>query len=98
MDLGGDAQFQANQAKLNRCVDERLRAVRDAWSLQNAPSEAEVQSARDLLGACLRAAGVDVPEHPTSQELTAARQAYPAEFGPCSASVSDETGLKGFGG
>lgn len=81
------------------CVTAHLRAVGQAWALQTRPDEPTLQAARDVLGSCLRAAGVaGVPEHPTQAELGTLSARGLTEFGPCSEQAGEQFNLPAFGG
>jgi hypothetical protein len=51
--------------------------IQFAWSSKNAPSEGELQAARDTMGECLRGRGYDVPEHPAREDWNYFRRLPP---------------------
>lgn len=64
---GPEARDQA-LAGLERCRTEYFDAVQRQWAIQTAMTETEAQEARDHLGACMRAVGYDLPEHPAQDD------------------------------
>jgi hypothetical protein len=61
---------QDARAGFEACRVRHFDAVQRQWVIQTAMNEAELQEARDHLGACMRAAGYDVPEHPAQENWT----------------------------
>lgn len=51
------------------CEDEYFTTISAFWTDYIAPSVQEMQEARDLVAKCLRDEGIDVPAHPSTQEL-----------------------------
>ncbi len=57
------------EGDLRTCEAMFFDEVQRAWVVKTAPSQQELQAARDALGACLRDAQVsDVPAHPTAED------------------------------
>jgi len=61
---------QDARAGFEACRLRYFDAVQRQWAIQTALDETELQAARDHLGACLRAAGYDAPEHPAQEDWT----------------------------
>lgn len=72
------------------------QTIEDAWSLQNLPSEAELNEARSALAQCFRDHGVEVEANPAEGYFQ--RFAGSAVHRQCSNEVSEEYGLPFFGG
>lgn len=62
-------ELDAADEVYGRCYSEYQDMVDVAWTVQSAPSEEEVQTIRDEIGACLRRLGLAVPEHPSQAEI-----------------------------
>jgi len=77
---------------------ENFSLILDVWSVQNQPSEAELQAARRALASCLRDRGVDVNVDPSGKELGDLAASGRPGFAQCSQKVSEEFGLPGFAG
>lgn len=79
-----------------KCGGEYFDVVAQLWAEHVAPTEQELAAARNALGTCLRGAGLDVPENPSSSDFgpVAASPAYRG----CSEEVSQKFGIPGFGG
>jgi hypothetical protein len=71
-------------------------AVGHVWRMQTAPSEASLIAARAALGDCLRDAGLEVSDAPSSSDLTAL--ADDPAFWPCAQQIQVEFGIPGFAG
>ncbi len=61
---------QDARAGFEACRVWHFDAVQRQWVIQTAMTEAEFQEARDHLGACMRAAGYDTPEHSAQENWT----------------------------
>jgi hypothetical protein len=70
--------------------------VHQAWTAQYAPSEQQINEARQALAQCLRDAGVDVPD-PASQQDFAGLESHEAFF-RCVERTSEEFGIANFAG
>jgi hypothetical protein len=79
------------------CAQE-FALILDVWSVQNQPSEAELQAARRALAECLREHGIEVGDPPSGEELGILAQAGRPGFARCSVEVSETFGLPGFAG
>lgn len=86
------------------CYRQNLSLIDQLWSMQNAPSQAELEDARIAFAACLRDQGFsEVPARPKPGELV---KFWPSEsssipgttFFACQAKVDQAFGLEGFGG
>jgi len=90
------------QASLAQCNQEYLDTVETEWAKFNAPSESYLQEARDALGSCLQSVGVEIGDHPSSQDLAqllaGQGQGRSHELLRCSRKVGTEFGLPGFFG
>ena len=64
----GGPSDQAAEAERLRCAEIYFDDVQRVWALSTVMPEKERQEARDFLGACMRAEGIEVPEHPTSED------------------------------
>jgi hypothetical protein len=64
---------EANDASASSAYDDCYREYENlvdiVWYRQNAPSQQQLDAARAALADCLRKAGVDLPEHPTSTDF-----------------------------
>ncbi len=80
----------------DECFLREIGPIRPAWGLQNQPTEQELQQARAALAACLRDAGVDVPEDATSDDF--ANLPLTRTFAQCAERIGEEFGILGFGG
>jgi hypothetical protein len=78
------------------CGTEFADVVFQLWAEHVAPTQQELAAARDALGACLRGAGLDVPEHPSSTDFGPVASSI--HYRDCSRQVSEEFGIPGFGG
>ena len=78
------------------CYKEHWNAINDAWGAQNQPSEKELADARTALAACLREAGLAIPD-PASPADFAPHQST-AVFQTCAREVGEKFGLPNFGG
>jgi hypothetical protein len=69
----------SDSAQLHKAFDECERnfdgSVRQLWAEHVAPTEKDMQVARDTISQCLRDHGIKVSEHPSGNELM--RVAYP---------------------
>ncbi len=88
----------AVQPLIDGCNTRFRDRVALAWFLQNQPSAETLAAARASLGACLRDAGIDVPENAASAEFAAIARGGTPEFARCSERVSMQFKLPGFGG
>ncbi|MGH2608737.1 MAG: hypothetical protein ACRDHF_06560 [Tepidiformaceae bacterium] len=67
---GGSSRVEGNAAAAEGCM--RNSAVVEAlWEVHTAPTESELQAGMDDIGECLRQAGIDVPIHPSRDDLKA---------------------------
>lgn len=90
----------AAEEKTNACEDEYFRYIGPIWANYIAPTPREMQEARDIVGRCLRDIGIDVPEHPATQDLgplLAARRQEP-EVARCARLGADHIGMMFFAG
>jgi hypothetical protein len=88
-----DAERRAASAA---CGEEHWLGINQAWAAQHQPSEQTLEDARRALGACLREAGLDVPDGASAAEMALFRNA-PA-WGPCVQKVGAEYKLPNYGG
>ena len=58
------------EGKYNACEDEYFRQIAPIWANHVAPSQQEMQQARDLVGECLREVGLAIPEHPDITDIS----------------------------
>ncbi|MBI5949283.1 MAG: hypothetical protein HY875_14190 [Chloroflexi bacterium] len=94
------------EARRTHCSESFTSVIRNLWFEHVAPTQADLQAARDAIGACLRGAGFTVSVHPGTQELLAI--AFPPDGKPtnpaiepyttCTQSVQIEFELPGFRG
>jgi hypothetical protein len=94
-----DSEAAAEQ-KSNACEDEYFRYIGPIWANYIAPTPKEMQEARDIVGRCLRDIGIDVPEHPATQDLgplIVARRLEP-EVARCARLGADHIGMMFFAG
>jgi hypothetical protein len=68
---------QAVAEAIESCRTTHSDIVERLWADHVAPSQQEVQYARDLIASCLREEGVAAPTHPTGEELM--RLAFPPD-------------------
>lgn len=81
------------------CYAKYFAQVQMAWAGYRAPHEDEIlQNARDDLGNCLRAAGMDIPKHPNSADFKEYMTNPTAAFARCAQSVQQTDNLPGFVG
>lgn len=73
-----EQQRQDARAGFEACRVRYFDAVQRQWVIQTAMNEAELQEARDHLGACLRAAGYDAPESSRARTRRHARPSVTA--------------------
>ncbi len=78
------------------CGAEFFDVVAQLWAEHVAPTEKELATARNALGICLREAGIDVPENPTSSDFEPV--ASSPQYRECTQEVSEKFGIPGFGG
>jgi hypothetical protein len=93
----GDAPLAEVRASYQECYEEFAIEVDRAWADANRRTEEELQMARRALADCLRDAGEEVPENPTTEDFVTLQQTA-ASFGDCSQRVGDEYGIPNFGG
>ena len=61
---------QANlRAALAGCESEYVSVLRPMWADHVAPTQSDMQAARDDIARCLRSHGVKAPSHPSGEEL-----------------------------
>ncbi|MCA9823842.1 MAG: hypothetical protein KC479_00250 [Dehalococcoidia bacterium] len=89
-------ESQRQRDETDECYREHWNGVHQAWAAQYAPSEEEINEARQALAQCLREAGVDIPD-PASQQDFAGLETHEAFF-PCVERISDEYGIANFAG
>lgn len=85
-------------------LDESFKACKTAylanltgiWTTVHGPSANDLQRARDAIGECLRTMGVEIADHPSSDELIAYVRGAPsvAPFGQCKAQVESQVGFR----
>lgn len=69
------------------------------WAVHFAPSERELQAARDRLGECMRDGGVsDVPEHPGTDYFARFIGSNHPVYQPCAGAAGEALGIPGWGG
>jgi hypothetical protein len=87
-------------SSLQECNQTYFNLVNLFWSRHTAPSESELQAARDELAACLRGGGFTLPEHPAAGEIRRTvlppGQPAPAIIVQCQQRIMDHFGLPGF--
>jgi predicted dehydrogenase len=93
----GDDDREAVRAAYQDCYERFAVAIDRAWATANAPTEEELQEARQALAECLRDAGEDVPEQPALEDFVRLQQTAEA-FGRCSQAISEEFGIPNFAG
>ena len=84
--------------KYQACEQEYFSMIGSVWADQIAQSEREMQDARNVVAACLRANGIDVPSTPSTQELapiTSPRRREPA-VAACLRQGADVIGMPAF--
>lgn len=94
-DAGGDARNLGGI--VSTCRSQYFDAIQGMWNQHTAPSQADLQKARDRIGECLRAAGQTVPKHPQREDFDPYRGIDPI-FARCQSSVDRELGLPDFEG
>lgn len=80
------------------CETTYFNFINATWTNFIAPTVAEMQEARDIVAKCLREQGIDVPEHPSTQELapiTVPRRTDPKVL-PCLRAGADHIGMPSF--
>ena len=89
---------------LEQCRQTYLNTIAQVWTRYTAPSEEELQEAREALASCLRARGVAVPDPVDRETLsrlgglgTPGGRASP-EFADCATQIQEEFALPGFAG
>jgi hypothetical protein len=88
---------QAMQDDWNTCAAQ-FSLILDIWSLQNQPSEEELQAARMALAECLRERGLEISDKPTPEELGSLARSGRPGVAQCSVDVAETFGLPGFAG
>lgn len=99
------ASFGAfRQGPFNPVVDESFKVCKTTylanltgiWTTVHGPSASDLQRARDAIGECLRTMGVEIPDHPSSDELIAYVRGAPsvAPFGQCKQQVESQLGFR----
>ncbi|MBA4182101.1 MAG: hypothetical protein C0506_16060 [Anaerolinea sp.] len=83
--------------RLEACNNE-WQPVVDAWYAEHIATEAEIQKARKALVKCLQAAGFDIPNNPTAEEMSRLQRAPSQTFVGCVNAIDEEYGLPGFAG
>jgi hypothetical protein len=68
------------------------------WAEFTAPSEEELQRARDELARCLRDRGIEVPKPASPEDFGQFRSHPTPDFFECAQQTSDTFGLPGFSG
>jgi hypothetical protein len=96
IDNMNESPYRERGEKTDACYREHWNGINNAWAAQNQPSEQELFAARQALAACLREAGIDVPD-PASQEDFAGLERTESYF-PCVERIEEEFGIPGFGG
>lgn len=89
---------------LGACENNYVSVLRPLWADYVAPTQSEMQAARDEIARCLNAAGVKAPPHPSGVELM--KLAYPDGPGRssqpdqlyrgCASSVASKFDLPGY--
>lgn len=95
IDLNSPDQVRMAKAT-DACWKSHWNGINNAWAAQNQPTEQEMFDARQALAACLREAGIEVPD-PASQEDFAGLERTESYF-PCVKRIEQEFGIPGFGG
>jgi hypothetical protein len=90
-------RYAESRRELTRPCAERYRPVVDAWTTATAPSGEQLDEAREALANCLREAGEDVPQSPSTEDFVQLQQTA-AAFPDCSERVGEEYGIPFFGG
>lgn len=96
-------------AKIAKCNIQYVSVLQPLWTDHVAPSQQDVQAARDALGACLREKGYEVPAHPTREDFLGivfpdgtpadgAQVEFPPGFQGCATKIDDQFGMPGFRG
>jgi hypothetical protein len=93
----GDDDREEVRAAYQDCYERFAIAIDRAWAAAHAPTEEELQMARQALAKCLREAGEDVPEQPAIEDFVRLQQTAEA-FGRCSQAISEEFGIPNFAG
>jgi len=93
-----DANRVAATAAFERCRAEHFSTLEFLWAEATAPTQEEVQAARIDLAQCLRDAGHDVEENPTSATFLPFIYEADPDLRLCSTVVSDRYALPGFAG
>jgi hypothetical protein len=86
------------EQKYHACEGEYFSTIDAIWTNHIGPTPQEMQEARDIVAGCLRDAGIDVPEHPSMQELapvTGLRRDEP-EVKRCLRLGADHIGMPAF--
>jgi hypothetical protein len=65
---GTSASASAEVSLAGCAAESDFERMQFAWSSKNAPTEGELQAARDTMGECLRERGYDVPAHPSKED------------------------------
>lgn len=103
-------EMTPDEAKTNiaKCNTEFVSALQPLWASHVAPSQQDIQAARDALAACLRGDGYDLPQHPTRDDFqrfifpdgtpSTGAITFPAGFRDCQQKIDTETGISGFNG
>lgn len=90
---------QEQKASYDACYTKYFKEVDMAWAAYVAPRQSEIlQGARDDLGDCLRAAGIDIPKHPSSADFKEYMTNPTAAFARCAQSVQQTDNLPAFVG
>lgn len=96
--MATDAEMERANKVVLECNATYLNAVGLQWYRQTMPSPGTFAAAREELAACLRGAGVALPEKDGRPDFAAVAQSDPARFSPCSAQVGEKFGIPGFAG
>jgi len=93
-----DADHDAQLGVYDGCYREHQDAVDYVWAGQNRPDQKTLDDARAALAECLRAAGVPLPDEPSTIDFQTAQRADPPAFDACARPVQEQFRLPGFGG
>lgn len=102
----GTPQKQATDL-LAKCDQGLVGVIRPLWLGHISPTASDTQAARDGMGACLRDAGHDVPQHPASEDLLkiafppdgqppAGKVDLPPDYEQCAEKAAEQLGVPSF--
>jgi hypothetical protein len=84
------------RSESDACYREHWSGINQAWSAMNQPTETQLIAARAALAQCLREAGFELPDSPSTEDVQ--RHQSAEAFPRCLEKVQAESGIPNFGG